>query len=73
MGMLLLDLGDMRKVLQYISGEGKEEIEGMYGAVSPATVSVIMRKIIEIEGQGADIFFGEPSFDVQDFVRIDDE
>ena len=67
----LLDLKDLRKILQYTIGEGKEEITGLYGAVSPASVNTIMRKIIELEQQGASIFFGEPSFDVNDLLRYD--
>ncbi len=71
-GLLLVDLSDVKKVLQYLANEGKEEIEKDYGMISTATVGTIMRKIIELEGQWASIFFGEPSFDVQDFLRIDD-
>ncbi|MBP9779710.1 DUF853 family protein [Candidatus Gracilibacteria bacterium] len=72
-GLALLDLDDIKKVLQYIIQDGKEEIESEYGAVSSATVNVIMRKIIELESQGAAGFFGEPSFDTEDFLRNDDE
>lgn len=68
----LLDLKDLKKVLQFVINEGKEEIAKEFGAVSSATVNTIMRKIIELEQQGADNFFGEPSFDVQDFVRTVD-
>ncbi len=72
-GLALLDLDDIKKVLQYIIQDGKEEIESEYGAVSSATVNVIMRKIIELESQWAAWFFGEPSFDTEDFLRNDDE
>jgi len=68
----LLDLQDLKKVLQYISNEGKKEISSLYGAVSPASVNTIMRKIIELEQQGAERFFGERSFEVEDFVRNKD-
>lgn len=64
----LLDLKDLKKVLQYICNEGKQEIASQYGAVSPASVNTIMRKIIELEQQGAEAFFGERSFEVDDFV-----
>lgn len=67
----LLDLKDLRKSLQYITTDGKEAIEGEYGAISSASVNTIMRKIIELEQQGADLFFGERSFDVEDFLRQD--
>lgn len=68
----LLDLRDLKKVLQYIINEGKAEITKEFGSVSPATVNTIMRKIIELEQQGAENFFGELSFEVNDFVRTVD-
>lgn len=68
----LLDLKDLKKVLQFVINEGKEEIAKEFGAVSSATVNTIMRKLIELEQQGADHFFGEVSFDVADFVRTVD-
>jgi len=70
-GIPLLDLKDFKKVLQYLSNEGKDEIKEEYGAVSSTSVSTIMRKIIEIEQQDADRFFGEESFNVDDLIRID--
>ncbi|GAB3664338.1 DUF853 family protein [Echinicola sediminis] len=66
----LLDLKDLKKVLQYIINEGKEEIKQEYGTVSTSSVNTILRKIIELEQQGAEAFFGETSFDVDDFVRV---
>ncbi|TNE54579.1 MAG: DUF853 family protein [Bacteroidetes bacterium] len=71
--MPLLDLKDLRKVLQYVSSEGKEELEKEYGSISPATVNAIMRKVIELEQQGADRFFGERSFEPKDLLRKDQE
>ncbi len=68
----LVDLADFKKVLQYVSGPGKEEIEGQYGQVSSATVGTIMRKIVELEHQGAEMFFGERSFDPGDLCRFDE-
>ena len=68
----LLDLKDFKRVLQFVTNEGKEEIEKEFGRVSTASVSTIMRKIIELEQQGADKFFGELSFEVDDFVRTKD-
>lgn len=67
----LLDLEDFKKSLQYISGEGKEEIESEYGRISGASVGSIMRKVIQLEQQGGGIFFGERSFDVADLCRHD--
>jgi DNA helicase HerA-like ATPase len=66
----LLDIKDFRQALQYVTTEGKDELQA-YGQVSPATAGVIMRKLLEIEQQGADKFFGEKSFEVEDLVRKD--
>jgi DNA helicase HerA-like ATPase len=68
----LLDLKDLKKILQWISKEGKKEIEADFGRISTSTVGAIMRKIVELEQQGADTFFGERSFDVEDLCRIDE-
>lgn len=70
--MPLLDLKDIKKVIQYITDEGKTEIESEYGKVSTASTGTILRKIIELEQQGAEMFFGEMSFDINDLMRIDD-
>ena len=69
----LLDLKDFKKLLQFATEEGKEEFKKNYGNVSPATTSTILRKVIELEGQGADQFFGERSFEVNDLVRCDSQ
>ncbi len=68
----LLDLKDFKKVLQYATGEGKKEFQSAYGRISTSSTGTILRKIIELEQQGADLFFGEKSFDVEDLVRIDE-
>ena len=70
-GFPLLDLKDFRKALQFLTNEGKEEIKEDYGYISPSSVGSILRKIIELETQGADHFFGERSFDVEDLLRKD--
>ncbi len=65
----LLDLSDLRAVLQFLtSDEGKPALEG-YGGMSKATVGVLLRKLVELESQGAELFFGEPEFDVSDMLR----
>ena len=69
----LLDLKDFKKILQYATREGKKEIEESYGRISPASSGSILRKIVELEQQGADIFFGEKSFDTEDLTRITDD
>ncbi|WGK63669.1 helicase HerA-like domain-containing protein [Croceiramulus getboli] len=66
----LLDLKDFKKALHYATNEGKDEISELYGRISPASSGSILRKIVELEQQGADIFFGEKSFDVTDLQRI---
>ena len=70
--MPLLDLKDIKKVINYITEEGKAEIEENYGKISTSTTGTILRKIIELEQQGGDLFFGELSFEIDDLMRIDE-
>lgn len=70
--MPLLDLKDIKKIINYITEEGKAEIEADYGKISTSTTGTILRKIIELEQQGADLFFGEMSFDINDLLRFDE-
>jgi DNA helicase HerA-like ATPase len=69
----LLDLKDFKKILQYATQGGKKEFEDSYGRISTASTGSILRKVVEIEQQGGDLFFGEKSFEVDDLLRIDDE
>ena len=69
----LLDLKDFIKVLQYLGNEGKKELEQSYGKISSTSTGTILRKVIELQQQGADAFFGEPSFEVDDLMRIADD
>jgi DNA helicase HerA-like ATPase len=69
----LLNLQDFIKVLQYVCNEGKADIQKAYGNISSTTSGTILRKVIELQQQGADIFFGEPSFEVDDLMRISDD
>lgn len=71
--LALLDLKDFKKSLQYVMEEGKEDFQGEYGRMSTASIGAIMRKIVALEQQGADQFFGERSFDVEDLTRLDSE
>ena len=65
----LLDLADLRTTLKYLgSDDGKPVLEDL-GGISPASLGVILRAIVTIEQEGADIFFGEPEFDVDDLLR----
>lgn len=68
----LLDLNDFKKVLQYATDAGKDEFQAAYGRISTSSTGTILRKIIELEQQGADLFFGEKSFEVDDLTRIDE-
>ena len=69
----LLDLKDFIKVLQFVSDEGKADIEKDYGKISTTSTGTILRKVIELQQQGADVFFGEKSFEVEDLMRINSE
>jgi uncharacterized protein len=69
----LLDLKDFIKVLQFVSDEGKAELEKNYGKFSTTSTGTILRKVIELQQQGADVFFGEKSFEVEDLMRINDD
>ncbi|MFI1745401.1 helicase HerA-like domain-containing protein [Thalassobellus sediminis] len=71
--MPVLDLKDFKKILQYATQEGKAEFTEAYGRISTASTGAILRKIVELEQQGADLFFGETSFDVDDLLRVNDE
>lgn len=68
----LLDLKDFKKVLQYATQEGKKELESEYGRISTSSTGAILRKVVEIEQQGGELFFGERSFEVNDLTRVDD-
>lgn len=68
--LLLLDMSDLRSVLQYLRDEGAGDLES-YGGMSKQTVGVLLREMIELEAQGAEQFFGEPEFDLHDLMRFD--
>jgi DNA helicase HerA-like ATPase len=67
--MPLLDFEDLRDVLQYLCGDGKADLKE-YGGMSAATVGVLLRKMVELEQQGAAKFFGEPELDINDLTRV---
>lgn len=71
--LALLDLKDFIKVLQFVSDEGKAELEKTYGKISTTSTGTILRKVIELQQQGADALFGEISFDIDDLMRISDD
>jgi DNA helicase HerA-like ATPase len=66
----LIDLADLKALLQFAQSDaGRARVEADFGGVSAATVGTIMRKIIELDAQGGDKFFGEPAFNVIDLIR----
>ena len=71
--MPLLDLKDLKKVIQYATEEGEKELEREYGKISPTSTGIILRKLMELEQQDADLFFGELSFDIRDLMRTGQE
>ncbi len=70
-GLPLVDLKDLRKLIHYATNEGKTDLQRDYGTISPASTGLMLRNIVEIEEQGAGMFFGEKSFDVEDLLRVD--
>jgi DNA helicase HerA-like ATPase len=66
----LLDFQDLRAVLQFLSSDSGKSALDEYGGMSSATVGVLLRKMVELEEQGAGQFFGEPEFDVNDLLRV---
>ncbi len=69
-GLLLLDLKDLRKMLEFV-GEHRDEYTNEYGNVSSASVGSIQRGLLTLEEQGADKFFAEPALDIMDFIQTD--
>jgi DNA helicase HerA-like ATPase len=66
----LLDFADLRSVLQFLSSEEGKPALSEYGGMPGASVGVLLRKLVELEAQGADRFFGEPEFDVKDMLQL---
>jgi DNA helicase HerA-like ATPase len=69
-GMLLLDLKDLRAMLQYV-GDNAKQFTTNYGNVSAASIGAIQRALLEIEQQGGEKFFGEPMLDIDDLLQTD--
>ena len=70
-GMLLIDLKDLRAMLNYL-GEHSSEVETLYGRVSSQSIGAIQRALLTLEDQGGTIFFGEPALDIADWMVTDD-
>ena len=64
----LLDFSDLRAVLQYLTGEGQNDLKD-YGGLSTTTVGVLLRDMVQLEQQGAQAFFGEPEFNLGDLIQ----
>ena len=69
-GLLILDIKDLRSMLDYVSKHAKEYTT-RYGNISSATIGAIQRALLQLESQGADRFFGEPSFDIFDLMQTE--
>ena len=69
-GLLLLDLKDLRAMLAYV-GENRKELTLEYGNVSSASIGAIQRALLAFEGEGGELFFGEPELDIRDWMRTD--
>lgn len=69
-GLLLLDLKDLRAMVQYV-GDNRAEYTVQYGNVSAASIGAIQRALLSFENEGGELFFGEPSLDIRDFIRTD--
>ena len=69
-GLLLLDMKDLRAMLQYV-GDNAKEFTTQYGNVSAASIGAIQRGLLELDQQGADQFFGEPALNIEDFIQTD--
>jgi uncharacterized protein len=67
-GLLLLDLKDLRSMLQFV-GDNAEQFKTQYGNVSAASAGAIQRGLLELETQGGDKFFGEPALDLDDLIQ----
>lgn len=67
----LIDLKDFKKTLSWMTTDGKDAVEQEYGRIHSSSVGAIIRKMIALEQQGADVFFGEPSYEVEDLCRTD--
>jgi len=70
-GLLLIDLPDLKSVLQWLATPDAAPVLAKYGGLSKATTGVILRKVVELESQGGDAFFGEPELDLNDLLELD--
>ena len=71
-GLLLLDFGDLQSILAW-AAENAKDLSGKYGNVSKQSVGAIQRQLLSFESQGADLFFGEPALEIDDFLKTDEQ
>ena len=69
-GLLLLDLKDLRSMVQYV-GDNAKEYKLTYGNISPQSVGAIQRSLLTLEDEGGNLFFGEPALEIQDWLAVD--
>lgn len=69
-GLLIIDMKDLRSMLDYV-GQHAKEYTTKYGNISSASIGAIQRSLLQLESQGADKFFGEPSFDINDLLQTE--
>lgn len=68
--LLLIDLKDLQKMIQFI-GDNRKEFTTQYGNISPASIGAIQRSLLRLESEGADKFFGEPELEITDFIQTE--
>ncbi|HQL43228.1 MAG TPA: DUF853 domain-containing protein [Spirochaetota bacterium] len=71
-GLPILDIKDLRSMIQFV-GDNASEFNTEYGRVSTASIGAIQRSILELQNQGAEIFFGEPALNIEDFIQTDEK
>ncbi|MDD2244885.1 MAG: helicase HerA-like domain-containing protein [Dysgonamonadaceae bacterium] len=69
--LLLIDLKDLQKMLQYV-GDNRSEFTTEYGNIAPASIGAIQRGLMRLESEGADKFFGEPELEITDFIQTEE-
>ncbi len=69
-GLLLIDLKDLRKMLQFVS-DNRSQFTAKYGNISPASIGAIQRSLVQLETQGGELFFGEPDIVITDFIQTE--
>ena len=69
-GLLLIDLKDLKSMLNYVN-DNRKEFEAEYGKMSPASIAAILRSVVALEIEGGEVFFGEPGLNIRDWIALD--